>query len=103
MKKQSKILDMAADFARDLHEVGAIDKVTLREIEALNVPAIQNLTSAEIRAIRENNHVSQPVFARYLNVGTSTVAQWEQGQKRPSGASARLLDVVRRKGLQALA
>jgi putative transcriptional regulator len=43
--------------------------------------------------------MSQPIFAAMVGVGASTVAQWEQ----PSGASARLLDVIDRKGIEAIA
>lgn len=102
MKRKSDILNMALDLATALHTVGAMDKVTLREIEELAVPKVRNYGADEIRQIREKNLVSQPVFASYMNVGKSTVAQWEQGKKKPSGPAARLLDVVARKGLRAI-
>ncbi len=38
--------------------------------------------------------VSQPVFASLLSVTVSTVRAWEQGQKSPSGAARRLLEVA---------
>lgn len=38
--------------------------------------------------------VSQPVFASYLSVSAATVRAWEQGQKSPSGAARRLLEVA---------
>ncbi|WP_233902116.1 helix-turn-helix domain-containing protein [Paracoccus denitrificans] len=57
----------------------------------------------EIRAIREREHLSQPVFARYLNVSKNLVSDWERGVKKPSGAALRLLTVVQEKGLQAIA
>jgi putative transcriptional regulator len=102
MARSSDILDMAVDLAGALHDVGAMDKATLREIEALAVPQVPAYSADEIRSIREKNRVSQPVFAVYLNVGRSTVAQWEQGKKSPSGPAARLLDLVARKGLRAV-
>jgi len=37
-----------------------------------------------------------------LGVGKSTVQQWEQVQKKPSGPAQRLLDLIDRKGLAAL-
>jgi putative transcriptional regulator len=37
-----------------------------------------------------------------MGVGASTVARWEQGNKKPSEASARLLDVIDRKGIEAI-
>lgn len=94
------LLDMARELAVDLHQVGALSKATLREIEALAIPDVPEFTAAQIRAIREKNQVSQAVFAKIMNVGPSTVAQWEQGKKKPGGASARLLDILMRKGVR---
>jgi putative transcriptional regulator len=102
MKKRSEIIDMAVDLAQDLHAVGAMDKTTLRDIEALAVPEVKQFSAEEIRAIREANRLSQPVFAKYMNVVASTVAQWEQGKKKPSGSAARLLNIVMRKGIGAI-
>jgi len=45
---------------------------------------------------------SQAVFAVFLGIGKTTVQQWEQGQKKPSGAAQRLIDFIDRKGLSAL-
>jgi DNA-binding transcriptional regulator YiaG len=45
---------------------------------------------------------SQAVFAAYLNASISTVQKWEIGEKKPSGAAARLLSVIERKGLEVL-
>jgi putative transcriptional regulator len=55
-----------------------------------------------IRRLRENLHISQAVFAAYLNASVSTVQKWENGDKKPSGAAARLLSVIERKGLEVL-
>ncbi|MBA4417678.1 MAG: hypothetical protein C0392_07180 [Syntrophus sp. (in: bacteria)] len=52
--------------------------------------------------MRTANHVSQAVFAAILGIGKTTVQQWEQGQKKPSGLAQRLLDLIDRKGLEAL-
>ena len=40
-------------------------------------------------------HVSQPIFAALLSVTVSTVRAWEQGQKSPSGAACRLLELAK--------
>ena len=64
------------------------------------VPALE---PGEIRAIRERERVSQPVFARYLNVSKNLVSDWERGAKRPGGPALRLLTLVRERGLQAIA
>ena len=52
-----------------------------------------------IKQIRESQHVSQPVFARYLNTSESTVEKWETGAKKPSGMALKLLDIVEKHGL----
>ena len=57
----------------------------------------------QIKEIREHNHVSQPVFARYLNTSESTVQKWETGAKRPSGMALKLLSIVQKHGLKILA
>ncbi len=43
---------------------------------------------------KQTFRVSQPVFAGILSVTTSTVRAWEQGQKSPSGAARRLLEIA---------
>jgi putative transcriptional regulator len=58
---------------------------------------------AAIRALREREHLSQPVFARYLNVSKNLVSDWERGVKRPGGPALRLLTVIAKKGIQAIA
>ena len=103
MARNSEILDMAVELAADLHKVGAMDKATLRKVEALAVPEVRAYSAEEIRAIRERNRVSQPVFARYLNTSQSTVQKWETGAKRPSGPALKLLSLVQKHGLQMLA
>ena len=90
------------DTAKDLHEAGVMDEMTMREFDAMCLPEIKRYTAAEIKRIRLGARVSQPVFAAYLNVTKSTVAQWEQGEKKPRGSSLKLLELVARKGLQTL-
>ncbi|MCO6180723.1 helix-turn-helix domain-containing protein [Ciceribacter sp. RN22] len=81
---------------------GTIDKETMRTFDENCLVIPRALTSAEIKALRESNHVSQPVFARYLNTSPSTVQKWETGAKRPSGTALRLLSLVQKYGLQVL-
>ena len=85
-----------------MHRAGTIDKETLRSFDdsCLTVPSA--FEPQEIRAIRETNHVSQPVFARYLNTSESTVQKWESGAKKPSGMALKLLTVVQKHGLRVL-
>src|SRR5208283_3257929 len=86
-----------------LHDVGAIDKQTMRRFDNACLTPVKPLTPEEIRAIREREHVSQTVFANYLNVTSSLVSKWERGEKRPSGASLKLLSLVEKKGLATVA
>jgi putative transcriptional regulator len=53
--------------------------------------------------LRERGGASQAVFARYLNVTTGLVSQWERGEKHPRGAPLKLLSLVARNGLMAVA
>ncbi|MGP8242895.1 MAG: helix-turn-helix domain-containing protein [Bryobacteraceae bacterium] len=86
-----------------LHDVGAIDKRTMRRFDTACLTPVKPLTAKEIRAIREREHVSQAVFANYLNVTSSLVSKWERGEKRPAGASLKLLSLVEKNGLGAVA
>lgn len=98
----SDILNIAHDMATDLVDAGAMDLVTMKEIELLCLPDQRKFTAKDVKRIRGKAKLSQPVFAAVLNVGKSTIVQWESGAKVPSGASIRLLDVIDRKGIESL-
>lgn len=103
MPNKNSILDTVHESAAGLHRIGLVDEVTMREFDALCLPPVPEYHAEDVRRIREACRVSQAVFAAYLHVSKSTVSQWEQGDKKPRGASSKLLDLVERKGLQALA
>ena len=86
-----------------LHDVGAINKQTMHRFDEACLTPVRPLMPKDIKAIRERQHVSQTVFAHYLNVTTSLVSKWERGEKRPSGASLKLLLLVEKHGLAAVA
>ena len=88
------------EMAEDLYRSGHIDKRTMREFDESCLAPAEPLAPEEIR---ERELVSQPVFARYLNVSKNLVSDWERGTKRPGGPALRLLSIVRRKGLEAIA
>ena len=56
-------------------------KVTMRKFDALCLTPVEPFTPEEIRALREREQVSQPVFAHYLNVRKDAVSKWERGEK----------------------
>jgi putative transcriptional regulator len=85
-----------------LHEIGAIDKTTMRQFDETCLEPVTELSGADIRALRERENVSQPVFAYYLNVSKNLVSDWERDVKKPSGPALRLLNVVKKHGLKFL-
>jgi putative transcriptional regulator len=90
--------------ASDLYEAGMmIDKQTMRHFDESCLTPVHEFTPEEIQALREREQVSQKVFALYLNVSKDAVSQWERGEKRPAGPSLKLLSLVERKGLTAIA
>ena len=88
--------------AKDLHEAGVMNDVTLREFDALCLPPVKTYTPEQIKSIRQKTRASQTVFAAYLNTSPSTVQKWEVGGKKPNGPSLKLLNLVDKKGLEAL-
>lgn len=99
---RSNILDDVHETALDLHRLGFIDKRKMVSFDALCLAPVPAYTAERIRALRESLRVSQSVLAAVLNTSVSTVRQWEQGDKHPSGPSLRLLDLLARKGLSAV-
>lgn len=102
-KYRSDVMAVIHETATGLHKVGGMDKKTMREFDALCLTPIQEMTPRKIRALRTREKTSQTVFAAYLNVTPSLVSKWERGEKRPQGASLKLLSLVARKGLEVVA
>jgi putative transcriptional regulator len=105
MTKQYRSRAMASihETAEGLHAAGVMDKQTMREFDEACLTPVRPLAAEEIRALREREGASQAVFARYLNVTTGVVSQWERGEKRPRGTSLKLLSLVAKNGLVAVA
>ena len=101
-KAKSRILDAVHETARDLHSAGFIDMRGMHEYDALCLAPVPNYSSKRIRALRKRYRLSQAVLASVLNTSLSTIRQWEIGEKRPSGPSLKLLDLLDRKGLETL-
>jgi len=86
-----------------LHQAGALDKTTMRDLDAFCLTPVDAVSGDDIRKLRAREGVSQAVLARHLNVGAKLVSDWERGVKRPSGPSLKLLVLARNKGLDAIA
>ena len=101
-KFKSEALEAIHSAASGLFATGAINKQSMRDFDERCLSEIKPLDAQQIKALREELNVSQPVFARYLNTSVSTVQKWESGVKRPGGISLKLLSVVQKHGLSVL-
>ena len=86
----------------DLYQDGAVDEITMREINSLCLPDIKEYSAGKIIALRKKTKLSQAAFAVVVNVSPSTVQKWERGAKKPTGSSKRLFDIIERKGLEGI-
>ena len=101
-KAKSPIFEAVHETASDLHAMGFIDQRKMRKFDLLCQAPIPDYDSEKIRALRDRFKLSQAVLASVLNTSLSTVRQWEIGDKHPSGPSQKLLNLLERKGLEAL-
>ena len=99
---RSEISAAMHEMVEGFQRAGLVDKQTMRQFDETCLSPVPVLAPAEIRAIREKAAVSQPIFARYLNVSKNLVSEWERGMKRPGGPALRLLAIVQKKGLEAI-
>jgi len=78
-------------------------KLTMRELNrAAPQETVFPLTGPDIRELRERARLSQAVFAKYLNLTVDHVSKLERGTKHPTGPALVLLNVIRRKGIEAI-
>ena len=109
-KPNARLTKELPETARDMNASGIMDdaayeKITMRHLgQGATMPAATaaKITGEDIRAIRERARMSQAVFARYLNLTVGYVSQLERGAKRPTGAALVLLNIIRRKGIEAI-
>ena len=80
---------------QDMLDSGLKSSFTKKELNLLGVkiPEIV-ITSTEIKEIREKTNLSQTVFAKLLNVSPSSIRQWEQGKRVPTGSTKVLLELL---------
>lgn len=99
-----ELLETANDMrASGLMSKASHDKITMRHLaDAPAACPIAKLSSDEIRALRVEARLSQAVFASFLNLSVGYISQLERGEKRPTGAVLALLNVIKRKGIEAI-
>ena len=95
MTTKSKRKPFAARLKAGLAEAVQFAKgeLTLRTVEAPAPPPA--VVAKDVTSLRTEAGMSQAVFARVLNVSTKTVQSWEQGDRKPSHAALRMLQVFR--------
>lgn len=96
---RSEALEAIYETMAALESIGAISKITMREFDEACLQPVQELKPEEIRALREREHLSQAVFASYLNISKNLVSDWERGKRRPGGPALKLLNVIEKHGI----
>ncbi|MCY4168792.1 MAG: DNA-binding transcriptional regulator [Rhodobacter sp.] len=99
----SELLASVHETALGMTDAVVMTKRTMRAFDEMCLTPVEEMAAEEIRALRLRENASQAVFARYLNVTTGLVSQWERGEKRPRGAALKLLTLVAKNGLGAVA
>jgi putative transcriptional regulator len=107
LKGKARLGSEIVEAVHGLHKIGAVgdaelEKTTLRMLGRDALPKVDEFSPSEIAKLRERAGVSQAVLAGFLNVAVNTVSQWERGERKPTGAALKLLNVVKRNGVEAL-
>jgi putative transcriptional regulator len=106
-KKLSRLSEAILEMAGDQFQSGLIDKagyekITVRHLGTRALPIARPISAKEIRKIRESTNMSQAAFARSLNLSVGYISQLERGVKQPKGPALALLNVIKRKGFEAI-
>lgn len=94
---RDSIKDAIGETVQDLVNSGMNVSFTKKEMDSLGVviPKLE-LTPEQIKSIRKQMNLSQMVFAKLLNVSPSSIKQWEQGKRKPSGSTKVLLELLQK-------
>ena len=97
MKDQRKRLPVAEQIRKGLEEAirHAKGEITLKTTTLETPDRPPEIGAEELMKIRLASGMSQASFARLLNVSTKTVQSWEHGDRKPSHAALRLIQVFR--------
>lgn len=100
---RSEAMGAIHETMKALHKVGAINKQTMRRFDHACLTPVRPLSPKQITTLRKREQVSQTVFASYLNVTPNLISKWERGEKHPSGPALKLLSLVEKHGIAAVA
>jgi putative transcriptional regulator len=107
-KAQSRMVEAILETAGGMFKSGILDEETYSSIIRRHLPDEERAieipvpTGEDIRAMREKANLSQAVFARKLNLSTGYVSQLERGVRQPSGPTLVLLNLIRKRGIEAI-
>jgi putative transcriptional regulator len=106
-KKTNRVVEAILEIADDQLRSGLIDKaehekITIRHMGVRGLGMSMPISGEEVRIMREQAHMSQAAFARVLNLTVGYVSQLERGIRKPTGPALSLLNVIRRKGVEAI-
>lgn len=99
---KSRFMEAMHETAQDLYDIGAIDKKKMDKYDLLCLKPVEAYDAEKIKSLRSRLELSQALLAAALNTSLSSVRQWEQGLKKPSGTAQRLLSLLEDKGLDLL-
>jgi putative transcriptional regulator len=107
IKANRRLTEALLETANDMRASGLMskathEKITMRHLGETAAPVSAKLSAAEIRSLRVKANLSQAAFAHFLNLTVGYVSQLERGEKRPTGAALALLNVIKRKGIEAI-
>ena len=91
MKKCNIFAELTEGF--DALQAQRQGKITLRIIKVTRKPA-PAISAQDVLAVREQLHLSRPVFAHYLRTNPRTLENWEQGRAKPNAQAALLIRMV---------
>lgn len=78
-----------AQLVESMEQMGAISRGEVRAARSTRVDALQ------VKAIRASTGLSQPKFAKVLDVDVGTLRNWEQGRREPTGPARALLRAIK--------
>lgn len=106
-KKTNRVAEAILEMNDDQLRSGLIDKaehekITIRHMGVRGLGMSMPISGEEVRIMREQAHMSQAAFARVLNLTVGYISQLERGIRKPTGPALSLLNVIRRKGVEAI-
>lgn len=106
-KKTNRVVEAILEMADDQLRTGLMDKtehekITIRHLGSRGLGMSMPISGEEVRIIREQAHMSQAAFARVLNLTVGYISQLERGLRKPTGPTLSLLNIIRRKGVEAI-